>query len=189
MSRVLKIPDEKFRDKVKKTIEENLSTIQRELGAQQYEQWNEQSLNNMMVEEFEKVLGPLKPANINDELIAKMKELETSMINNAWLFQKGKRVEGRVVKVRSGLEIIQRIHKASGGLIRAEFAIEEGKYRGVTISGDFFCFPKNSVDRLAAALENSLADNVADAIADFYQTEKIDIPGVSPDDWMQVFRS
>jgi lipoate-protein ligase A len=189
MSRVLKIPDEKFRDKVKKTIEENLSTIQRELGAQQYEQWNEQSLNNMMVEEFEKVLGPLKPANINDELIAKMKELETSMINNAWLFQKGKRVEGRVVKVRSGLEVIQRIHKASGGLIRAEFAIEEGKYRGVTISGDFFCFPKNSVDRLAAALENCLADNVADAIADFYQTEKIDIPGVSPDDWMQVFRS
>jgi lipoate-protein ligase A len=189
MSRVLKIPDEKFRDKVKKTIEENLSTIQRELGAQQYEQWNEQSLNNMMVEEFEKVLGPLKPANINDELIAKMKELETSMINNAWLFQKGKRVEGRVVKVRSGLEIIQRIHKASGGLIRAEFAIEEGKYRGVTISGDFFCFPKNSVDRLAAALENSLADNVADAIADFYQTKEIDIPGVSPDDWMQVFKS
>ncbi len=82
------------------------------------------------------------------------------MINNAWLFQKGKRVEGRVVKVRSGLEIIQRIHKTSGGLIRAEFAIEEGKYRGVTISGDFFCFPKNSVDRLAAALENSLADNL-----------------------------
>ena len=189
MSRVLKIPDEKFRDKVKKSIEENLSTIQRELGAQQYEQWNEQSLNNMMVEEFKKVLGPLKSANINDELIAKMKEVKTSMINNAWLFQKGKRVEGRVVKVRSGLEIIQRIHKASGGLIRAEFAIEEGKYRGVTISGDFFCFPKNSVDRLAAALENSLADNVADAIADFYQTEKIEIPGVSPDDWMQVFRS
>jgi hypothetical protein len=42
---------------------------------------------------------------------------------------------------------------------------------------------------LAAALENSLADNVADAIADFYQTKEIDIPGVSPDDWMQVFKS
>jgi len=188
MSRVLKIPDEKFRDKVKKTIEENLSTIRRELGEQKYQLLNESTLNNMMVEEFEKVLGSLKPATKDDELIAKMKELEASMINNAWLFQKGKRVEGRVVKVRSGLEVIQRIHKASGGLIRAEFAIEEGKYKGVTVSGDFFCFPKNSVDRLAAALENCIADHVADAIANFYQTEKIDIPGVSPDDWMQVFK-
>jgi lipoate-protein ligase A len=189
MSRVLKIPDEKFRDKVKKTIEENLSTIRRELGEQKYQQLKEPTLNNMMVEEFEKLLGSLKPANKNDELIAKMKELEASMINNAWLFQRGKRVEGRVVKVRSGLEVIQRLHKASGGLIRAEFAIEEGKYKGVTISGDFFCFPKDTVDRLAAALENCLADNIAHVIADFYQTKKIDIPGVSPDDWMQVFRN
>ena len=189
LSRVLKIPDEKFRDKVKKTIEENLSTIRRELGKQKYEQLDEPTLNNMMVEEFEKLLGPLKPANKNNKLIAKMKELEASMINNAWLFQKGKRVEGRVVKVRSGLEVVQRMHKASGGLIRAEFAIEGGKYKGVTISGDFFCFPKDTVGRLAAALEDCLADNVSNAITDFYQTKKIDIPGVSPDDWMQVFRS
>ena len=189
LSRVLKIPDEKFRDKVKKTIEENLSTIRRELGKQKYEQLDEPTLNNMMVEEFEKLLGPLKPANKNDELIAKMKKLEASMINNAWLFQKGKRVEGRVVKVRSGLEVVQRMHKASGGLIRAEFAIEGGKYKGVTISGDFFCFPKDTVGRLAATLEDCLADNVFNTITDFYQTKKIDIPGVSPDDWMQVFRS
>jgi lipoate-protein ligase A len=188
MSRVLKIPDEKFRDKVKKTIEENLSTIRRELGEQKYEQLDELTLNNMMVEEFEKLLGPLKPANKNEELIAKMKELEASMINNAWLFQKGKRVEGRVVKVRSGLEIVQRMHKAPGGLIRAQFAVEDGKYKAVAISGDFFCFPKDTVDRLAAELEDCLADNVSNVITDFYQTKKIDIPGVTPEDWMQVFR-
>ena len=81
------------------------------------------------------------------------------------------------------------MHKAPGGLIRAEFAIEGGKYKGVTISGDFFCFPKDTVGRLAATLEDCLADNVSNAITNFYQTNKIDIPGVSPDDWMRVFRS
>lgn len=60
---MLKIPDEKFRDKVKKTIEENLSTIRRELGEKKYQLLNEPTLNNMMVEEFEKLLGSLKPAN------------------------------------------------------------------------------------------------------------------------------
>jgi len=103
MSRVLKIADEKFRDKVRKTIEGNLSTIRRELGEQKYKQWDERTLNHMMVEEFEKLLGPLTPATKNNKMIAKMKALETSMIDDAWLFQKGKRVEGRVVKVRSGL--------------------------------------------------------------------------------------
>jgi lipoate-protein ligase A len=188
MSRVLKIPDEKFRDKVKKNIEGNLSTIRRELGRLKYKQWDEPTLNNMMVEEFEKVLGPLKPAVKDDALIAKMKELESSMINNAWLFQKGRRVDGRIVKVRSGLEIVQRMHKASGGLIRAEFAVENSKYKDVSISGDFFCFPKNSIDGLAAKLENCSVGNIFNVIRAFYQTEAIDIPGVTPDDWVKVFK-
>jgi lipoate-protein ligase A len=188
MSRVLKIPDEKFRDKVKKTIEENLSTIRRELGKQKYEQWDEPTLNHMMVEEFEKLLGPLKPANKDQELIARMKELKAAMINDTWLFQKGKRVEGRVVKVRSGLEVIQRMHKATGGLIRAEFAVEDGNYKGVSISGDFFCFPRDSIDRLEAKLEDCPVDNISNVITAFYQTEEIVIPGVSPDDWIQVVR-
>ena len=188
MSRVLKIPDEKFRDKVKKTIEENLSTIQRELGEQKYLKWDEQTLNHMMVEEFEKLLGPLTPANKDDELIAKMQALETSMTNDAWLFQRGKRVEGRVVKVRSGLNVVQRMHKAAGGLIRAEFTIEDGRYKGVTISGDFFCFPRDSVERLAAMLEDCSTDNFSKVASDFYQTKEFDIPGVTIDDWLQAFR-
>jgi lipoate-protein ligase A len=188
MSRVLKIPDEKFRDKVRKTIEENLSTMRRELGEQKYEQWDERTLNNMMVEEFEKLLGALTPVNKNDELMAKMKELETSMINDAWLFQKGKRVEGRVVKVRSGLNVVQRMHKATGGLIRVEFTIEDGKYKGVAISGDFFCFPRDSVVRLAAMLEDCATDNFSNLISNFYQTEEFEIPGVTVDDWIYVFK-
>jgi lipoate-protein ligase A len=146
------------------------------------------TLNHMMVEEFEKLLGPLKPANKDQELIARMKELKAAMINDTWLFQKGKRVEGRVVKVRSGLEVIQRMHKATGGLIRAEFAVEDGNYKGVSISGDFFCFPRDSIDRLEAKLEDCPVDNISNVITAFYQTEEIVIPGVSPDDWIQVVR-
>jgi hypothetical protein len=141
----------------------------------------------MMVEEFEKLLGPLTPADINDELIAEMKALEASMIDDAWLFQKGKRVEGRVVKVRSGLNVVQRMHKTTGGLIRLEFTVEDGKYKGVVISGDFFCFPRDSVDRLSAKLEDCKKDSVADVVSHFYQTETFEIPGVTVDDWLQAF--
>jgi len=189
MSRVLKIPDEKFRDKVKNSIAENLSTIRREIGEPESEQWDEQTLNHMMAEEFEKLLGPLTPGEKNDALIAKMKALQVSMVNPAWLYQKGKRVEGRVVKVRSGLTVVQRMHKATGGLIRVEFAVEDGQYKGVSISGDFFCFPRDAVERLAAMLEGCSADNVSMVVSDFYQTEELELPGITVDDWRQVFRN
>ncbi len=187
MSKVLKIPDEKFRNKVKKTIEENLSTIRRELGVSEYEKWDAKTLNKILAEEFEKLLGPLTPANKNDELIAKMKELQVSMINDAWLYQKGKRVEGRVVKVRSGLKVVQRMHKATGGLIRADFSVEDGRIKNVFISGDYFCFPRDLVDRLAANLEGCAIDNVSNVVSAFYQKEDFSIPGVIADDWKQVF--
>jgi lipoate-protein ligase A len=61
MSRILKVPDEKFRDKVEKTIEGNLTTIRMELGDKKAAQWKETDLNALMAEEFEKILGPLVP--------------------------------------------------------------------------------------------------------------------------------
>jgi hypothetical protein len=80
------------------------------------------------------------------------------------------------------------MHKAAGGLIRVEFTVEDGKYKGVSISGDFFCFPRDSVDRLAAALEDCAADNVSNVVSGFYQTEEFEFPGVTVDDWLQAFR-
>jgi lipoate-protein ligase A len=188
MSKVLKIPDEKFRDKVKKTIEENLSTIQRELQPSEFEQLNESGLNQMMAEEFQKLLGPMIAVQKEEVLSAKMAEVKTSMLNDAWLFQKGRRKKERVVKVRSGLEVVQRMHKASGGLLRAEFFITEDKYMDINISGDFFCFPKHAIGRLVAMLEGCSRGNLANLITEFYQKEKFEIPGVSIADWLAVFK-
>lgn len=188
MARVLKIPDEKFRDKVKKTIQENLSTVRRELGEQLFDQWDEDTLNNMLAEEFEKLLGPLTRAGKDSLLADKMQVLKMKMMHDDWLYRKGKQVDGRVVKVRSGLEVIQRMHKATGGLIRAEFIVEDGRFKEAAISGDYFCFPKNTVSRLEAAIEGSLVQEIAKVVTDFYKTNYFELPGVEVNDWMQLFK-
>ena len=103
--------------------------------------------------------------------------------------RKAKRVEERIVKVRAGLEIRQRIHKATGGLIRADFVLDDGLIKDVFISGDFFCFPVDAVDRLAAKLEACPLDNIANVVTDFYKAEDTEIPGVTVADWLQVFRT
>jgi len=188
MSRVLKIPDEKFRDKVKKTIEDNLSTIRRELGEKASNQWNEKTLNNLMVEEFAKLIGPLTPCNKDTTLIEKMEHLKGTMLQDEWLFLRGKRVNGRVVKVRAGLEVVQRMHKAPGGLIRAEFTVDEGQFTDVSLSGDFFCFPKDTVERLASIIEGTTTDDISHTLTEFYKAGGFELPGITIDDWITVFR-
>ena len=187
-ARVLKIPDEKFRHKVKKTIEENLSTIRRELGQQQSDQWDEDTLNNMLAEEYEKLLGPMTDAGQDSLLAAKMQALKLEMMRDDWLYRRGKQVYGKVVKVRSGLEVVQRMHKAPGGLLRAEFFVEEGQYKEVSISGDYFCFPKDTVSRLEKAIEGSPTKEILKIVTGFYQTGQFEWPGVAIDDWIQLFK-
>ncbi|UCF91622.1 MAG: hypothetical protein JSW39_25675 [Desulfobacterales bacterium] len=188
MARVLKIPDEKFRDKVKKTIAENLSTLRRELGADAAH-WDQTTLRNLLAREFAKIVGPLTPAAKDPALAAKMEQLQGTLRQDDWLYRKGKPVGGRVVKVRAGLAVVQRMHKASGGLIRAEFAVADGRFKDVSISGDFFCFPRHTVDRLAALIEGSPTHAIVRVLDDFYARHDFELPQIGIDDWLQVFKT
>ena len=109
------------------------------------------------------------------------------MTDDTWLYRKAKRVAGRFVNVRAGLEFRQRIHKAAGGLLRVDFTVDDGAINNIFISGDFFCFPVAAIDRLAAMLEACPLDNIPNVVTAFYQAEDIEIPGVTVEDWMAVF--
>ena len=186
MCKILKVPDEKFRDKVHKTLIENLSTIRRELGENKAKAWEEADLNALMAEEFESLLGPIQPSERDEALQAKIEELGERMMSDAWLYQKGRRVSGRDIKIRAGIKVVQKIHKAPGGLIRADFELTEGKFRNVSLSGDFFCFPEEAISLLEARLEGQPIQEAHTLLKKFYSEEDIETPGVEIDDWMHV---
>jgi len=186
MARVLNVPDEKFRDKVKKTIEENLSTIRRELGDTSADKWNDETLNSLMVDEFKKVLGMLNSCEKDAELEAKTHELALRMLDDDWLHRKGKHRKGRSVKISSDVTIYHKIHKAPGGLMRADFEIVGGKLTMVSISGDFFCYPEDAISRLESLLEGKEISEVSDVLAHFCDNPDIEILGISLDDWKKI---
>jgi lipoate-protein ligase A len=187
MSRVLNVPDEKFRDKVYKTLTDNLTTIRRELGGEAARQWSEERLNEMMAEEFQAVLGPMEPAAVDPDLAAKVRELDVTMTSDAWTYRKGKKTVGRDVKIRSGVNVVHRAYKAPGGLIRCEMEWVEGTIRALTLSGDFFCFPKDSIVRLEQSLVGKTLDDVEEILEAFYAAGDVEIPGVQVTDWMELF--
>ena len=188
MARVLKVPDEKFRDKIHKSLSENLSTIRRELGKEKAQQWSEQRLNGLLAGEFEKLLGPMTPETPDKALKEAMATVHRSLSTQEWLFQKGKRqAVGRDVKIRAGAKVVHRMHKAPGGLIRTDFEMIEDHFGRVSISGDFFCFPEEGISWLESWLQGKPMADVGRLLERFYEDKQIETPGIDIRDWMCVF--
>jgi lipoate-protein ligase A len=182
MSRVLKVPDEKFRDKVYKSLRENLSTIRRELG----EVPPRESLMASLARNFQKVLGPLPSAETDDELQEEVARLASSFLKDQWLHKIGRRMEGRTVKIAAGVEVKHLLHKAPGGLIRGDVEVADGVISSVVLSGDFFFYPADSLGELAQALVGKKAGEVEQTITRFYEEQGIESPGVEPADLVKV---
>jgi lipoate-protein ligase A len=180
MVRVLRVPDEKFRDKVHKSLRENLTTLRRELG--RIPAWDAMAAS--LVRNYETVLGPLAPAALPDTVRDRVAELATTRTSEQWLLRStGRPGEGREVKIATGVHIVQRVHKAPGGLIRATVEIQEGQILGVALSGDFFFYPADRLADLENSLTGAVLADVQGAIEEFYRLNNVVSPGVAPRDF------
>jgi lipoate-protein ligase A len=179
MVRVLRVPDAKFRDKVFKSLYENLTTLKRELG--QIPTW--ESMTHTLMRNFESVLGSLSPAPLPATVYDQVAKLARTHTSEEWLLKPGKRLrDGRKVGIATGVDVIQRMHKAPGGLIRATLEVQEGRILAIGLSGDFFFYP---ADKLADLEQILLGVELAEAqatIERFYRDHDIQSPGVTPQD-------
>jgi lipoate-protein ligase A len=180
MSRILKVPDEKFRDKVYKTMEENLTTMKRELGSLPVRE----EVVSVLKEKFEKMIGKLTPASLNSEIFDKMREVEAWMTSEEFLFKKTPKIP-QGVKIKEGVELFYGLHKAKGGLIRTVEEVSEGHLEEITISGDFTFFPKEQLIGLEDSLEKIplKEEKIIERVETFYGEKEIESPGVESKDF------
>ena len=190
MARVLKVPDEKFRDKVYKTIYENLSTIKREMADTKHSENvpPTEELWTLLANKFTEMLGPLDvETEVDEEWRAKTDELAAQFLTDEWLYQKRRPRTGREVKIRAGVQVKQKVHKAPGGLIRVTTEVQDGVIAAVSISGDFFFFPEEKLTELETTLVEKSEVDVEAVIARFYKDHNIESPGVTPADFARAF--
>lgn len=187
MVHVLRVPDEKFRDKVFKSLRENLTTLQRELG--RVPGW--ETMTETLVRNYETVLGPLTPAELPPAVYEKTAELAQTRTTEDWLLGPGRRFRegrmhsrelGRTVKIATGVEVAQRVHKAPGGLIRVIVETQHDQIVAVGLSGDIFFYPADKLAELEQYLVGAELSNVQGAIEEFYRLHEIESPGVTPHD-------
>lgn len=185
MTKCLRVPDEKFRDKIYKTMTENLTTMIRETGSAP----STKALAEDVISRYQLMLGEGEiKTEIDDELRQKAAELFAIMHTPEWLLDNDRRTPDTSVKIREGVYVVRNAYKADGGLIQVTAVQTDGVMSEVHISGDFFFYPASDLSDLEQALQGVSADqeSVAEAIRKYYAQREIESPGVQPEDFAQA---
>jgi len=180
MSRILKVPDEKFRDKVFGSMEENITTIKRELGTVPERKY----IVSTLIEQYEKILGRLERVHLGSHTLKMMVELERWFTSESFLFKKTPRIP-KGVKIREGIEILYSTYKATGGLIRTTQEVKSGRIEDISITGDFQFYPKSELEFMEKQLITTTHKEglISKKIEEFYDQHQIETPGVEPEDF------
>ncbi len=116
--------------------------------------------------------------------LAAIAEQEERIASEDWLHLDGLPASGDIVKIAEGVKVIEGVHKAPGGLIRATVAVRDGSIDGLLLSGDFFMEPAESLGALQDALVGTAHTEDAVLAVTKEQLEGVDAPGVDASDVM-----
>jgi lipoate-protein ligase A len=129
MASILKVPNESFRKRVYRSMKNNLTTLKSEFE----EIPPIEEIRNKLVQEFEKLMGPLTPSELDDDVLNLMNELDEKMSTEEWLFQKVPKHQGRDIKVREGVNILHMNFKTNDWDIDMILEIEDDKIQDLEV--------------------------------------------------------
>ncbi len=186
MANILKVPSEKFRDKLYKNVRDYVTSIKRECGYLNMALPEREDVVGIFFEEVQK---KFKSSLLyeNELLLDEKKILEktrTKLKDKAWLYRKGKFFD-RKVKISSGINLIEGNYKSPGGLIRITIIIKDNTIEDIDITGDFTMIPADSITLIEEELTGMEIDYelMKERIVELYRKRGIQSPGVKPDDF------
>lgn len=186
MCNVLKVPSEKFKDKLAKNLKERVTTIRNEVGTLP----SLDELKRILRESFEEELSI---GLVLGELLGFEKDVLKQVVkkyrSKEWLL--GPQVEHRELAKKSGVKITGSVRigesrfKAKGGLIRVLLEINDETISDIMITGDFGFYPKEKLVLLERKLRGARLNRgiLSSTVHEFYREERIESPGVSPEDF------
>ena len=181
MARCLKVPSEKFRDKLKATLDDYMTTMVKELD-------DVPARDDLKARFFAHCAETLGVEIVMDkptsEEIAAIDQAEADLADPEWTFLQGRKFVEMGVKISAGTHLTESAHKAPGGLIRVHLLGRENAIEDLMISGDFTCLPPEGIDQLADRLTGtSLSlDVLTAATEEGMKALGIDMPGVASSD-------
>jgi len=189
MANVLKVSDEKFRDKMFGSMVEWLTSLRKELGF--IPPINE--IKDLLAEGYEQILGIelVRSEPTEYERITWEEEVAPRHSSQDWLQMGGsthkRKVEGRAVKIVDGVKVVEIEYKAKK-LIRIRAELGEDRILGIVISGDFFVVPKEAIKELESSLSGATLDRgeILNRVRRFYENTGAETPGITEEDFAEA---
>ncbi|MEM2904558.1 MAG: hypothetical protein QW057_03355 [Candidatus Bathyarchaeia archaeon] len=189
MARVLKVPSEKFRDKMVKSMEEWVTSLRKELG----EAPPAEDVKRLLAEGYTQTLGVELEASEPTEAERTIweNEVKPRHLSREWLYMPEQGHEalatGRAVKVAGGVRLVEVEHKARK-LIRVRAELVGETINDILLSGDFFMLPERALKRLESRLKHVRLnrEEVLTAICEFYEESGVATPGILPEDFAEA---
>ena len=181
MSKVLKVPSEKMRDKIFESLEAYMTTMTEELGASP----DRTMVKDLYMEKVSEALGAeVYEGEWTADEEAMAQEIDARFMSDEWLYQKG-RLQQQGVKIHQDVHVVEAAFKAQGGLIRIIARLREGRIDDVAISGDFTLLPSFALGALEQSIRGLSAtpETLKSKIEEAYYRLSIQSPGVSPADF------
>jgi lipoate-protein ligase A len=191
MVNVLKVPSEKFRDKMVQSLSTYMTSLKRETGCIP----DRDLITQYLVEEYEALLGTsLKPGELTDEENAYLQTTMQRLRSDEWLHKTSRRrekllslVEAKCTKVAGGVMVCEASHKAEK-LIRITLETVNGRISDILISGDFFYEPEDTLGELEEELKGTKIRKkiLTSKIEEFFEKNNIKLAGVTAKDFVEA---
>ncbi|MGM0554072.1 MAG: lipoyl protein ligase domain-containing protein [Pseudomonadota bacterium] len=181
MARCLKVPSEKFRDKLRAGMEDYITTLTRELGEMPARETVRETFLKRVASELDVTVEMSETTTEEEAAIA---EQERELTDPEWTYRQGRKFVEMGVKIAAGTHLTEGAHKAAGGLIRAQLMEKDGHVADLLLTGDFTVFPEDGMDQIAAALQGLALDSdvLREAAATCMAELALDAPGIDPVD-------
>lgn len=189
MSRVLKVPDEKFRDKMAKSMRDWVTSLNRELG---YIPPVDQ-VKKLLVKGYENLFGISltlgEPSKLERDFWEQ--EVKPRHLSLDWLYMQDLRrrrlSEERMVKVAGEVAVVGVDYKAKK-LIRVRAELLGDKILDLFVSGDFFMMPEDALPKLESDLNGATLnrEELLKRVRTFYEETKAQTPGITPEDFVEA---
>lgn len=182
MSKVLKVPSEKMRDKVFESLEAYMTTMTEQLGSTP----DRAMVKDLYMKKVSEALGAeVYEGEWTAEEEAMAQEIDARFTSDEWLYQKGQLRQQQGVKIHQDVHIVEAAFKAQGGLIRVIARLREGRIDDVSISGDFTLLPSFALGALEQSIRGLSAtpETLTAKIEEAYYRLSIQSPGVTPADF------
>lgn len=192
MSKILKVPSEKFRDKLYQNMHDYVTNIKREFANLNKPAPEREEIKSAFLEEVSKKFNAyIEFANsLEKNELEKLDEIRKKLSDKDWLYKKGKFVDRRV-KISSNVNIYEGNYKSPGGLIRVTLTKKDNKIADVEITGDFTMIPSDALNYIEDSLKDTAIDYdiLNSKITNLYEKLKIQSPGVNPSDFTEAIKN